>query len=150
MKLLTIIKFVESGKVWFSNPFETAIWNAQEIQIQIPFLFLFLVFDAKKYLLFFSRRQHWQEGTLPVNVYITEAGGHQVRTMSLEFQSYLGVINTWLGLGHFHCLPIELRLHFASLVPCALFDLCCVKRQWLQLQLPCRCSLCFGMCSLML
>eukprot|EP00438_Fugacium_kawagutii_P020772 Skav206936 [mRNA] locus=scaffold1247:116115:121573:+ [translate_table: standard] len=40
-----------------------------------------------------------QDGTLPVNVYITETGGQQVRTMSLEFQSYLGVINTLTGTG---------------------------------------------------
>ncbi|CAK9028193.1 FTP domain-containing protein [Durusdinium trenchii] len=39
-----------------------------------------------------------EDGTLPVNVYISEAGGQQVRTMSLEYQSYLGVINTCLGV----------------------------------------------------
>lgn len=40
-----------------------------------------------------------EDGTLPVNVYISEAGGQQVRTMSLEYQSYLGVINTLVGRG---------------------------------------------------
>eukprot|EP00435_Cladocopium_sp_Y103_P068969 s216_g32.t1 len=40
-----------------------------------------------------------EDGTLPVNVYITETGGQQVRTMSLEFQSYLGVINTHWAAG---------------------------------------------------
>jgi len=40
-----------------------------------------------------------EDGTLPVNVYVSEATGHQVRTMSLEFKSYLGVINTLAGTG---------------------------------------------------
>ncbi|CAJ1402589.1 unnamed protein product [Effrenium voratum] len=40
-----------------------------------------------------------EDGTLPVNVYITEAAGMQVRAMTLEFESYLGVINTLAGSG---------------------------------------------------
>ncbi|OLP87469.1 hypothetical protein AK812_SmicGene31314 [Symbiodinium microadriaticum] len=40
-----------------------------------------------------------EDGTLPVNVYIAESMGQQVRSMSLEFQSYLGVINTLAGSG---------------------------------------------------
>ncbi|CAE7199415.1 Nhlrc2 [Symbiodinium natans] len=40
-----------------------------------------------------------EDGTLPVNVYISESMGHQVRSMSLEFESYLGVINTLVGSG---------------------------------------------------
>ncbi|CAE7658806.1 SOQ1 [Symbiodinium pilosum] len=40
-----------------------------------------------------------EDGTLPVNVYISESSGQQVRSMSLEFQSYLGVINTLAGSG---------------------------------------------------
>ena len=37
-----------------------------------------------------------EDGTLPVNVYLSEFEGMQVRSMALEFQSHLGVINTLL------------------------------------------------------
>eukprot|EP00439_Symbiodinium_sp_Y106_P037974 s4624_g4.t1 len=48
---------------------------------------------------FVSNEDPTLDGTLPVNVYISESMGQQVRSMSLEFQSYLGVINTLAGSG---------------------------------------------------
>eukprot|EP00930_Biecheleria_cincta_P043965 TRINITY_DN30166_c0_g2_i1.p1 TRINITY_DN30166_c0_g2~~TRINITY_DN30166_c0_g2_i1.p1 ORF type:complete len:4212 (-),score=769.14 TRINITY_DN30166_c0_g2_i1:57-12692(-) len=41
-----------------------------------------------------------EEGSLPVAVYASEATGSQVRTMTLEYQSYFGIIKTLAGDGN--------------------------------------------------
>eukprot|EP00931_Biecheleriopsis_adriatica_P049453 TRINITY_DN28608_c0_g2_i1.p1 TRINITY_DN28608_c0_g2~~TRINITY_DN28608_c0_g2_i1.p1 ORF type:complete len:4151 (-),score=822.11 TRINITY_DN28608_c0_g2_i1:49-11319(-) len=40
-----------------------------------------------------------EEGTLPVSVYLSEEIGNQVRSLSLDYRSYLGVMNTLVGSG---------------------------------------------------